>query len=101
MFNDVITEATFSQQGALQLQLDMFFVAEVFASYTNRPLAHFKEVKEAIVLLTLPAEHAVYILQALQTNPTEANFVQYLKECGVHVLQSEQIMGILEERVGY
>ena len=101
VFNDVITEATFSLGGAHQLHYDLYALMDAFSPYTQRPHAYFRELHEACVLLTCPGETAAYLKDGLQTDPDNAAFVEYLRACGIHVLQCEQISCILDERLNY
>lgn len=101
VFNDVITETTFTLRGAQQLHYDVYVLIDAFSPYTRRPHTHFKELNEACALLVLPSENALYIQQRLHEESADADFAQYLRDCQIHVLQPEQISCILEERVNY
>jgi len=101
MFNDVITEATFSFHGAQQLQYDLYVLMDAFSPYTRRPHSHFKELHEACILLTLPSENSLYLQQRLQEDPPDPDFNQYLQDSGIHLLQPDQILCILQERANY
>eukprot|EP00210_Caulerpa_lentillifera_P005329 g5092.t1 len=101
MFNDVITEAKFSAWGAQQLQCDIRALIDVFSLYTNRPHTHFKELHEACVLLTIPKENVEYIKQSLEMDVNDQDIQNYLRQFGVSVLESDQVLCIIEERVNF
>ena len=65
LFNDVATERRFSASGARQLATDVDALLRVFAPYTPRPRAHFRELAEAAALLSLPPERAAGVRAAV------------------------------------
>ena len=65
LFNGVATERRFSPSGAQQLATDVDALLRVFAPYTPRPRAHFRELAEACALLSLPAERAAGVRAAV------------------------------------
>jgi len=95
LFNDVVTEAKFSRTGSLQLQYDLYAMIDVFSPYSRRPHTHFKELQEASILLNMDSEMATYILGAIR----DQDLTGYLHQCGINVLQSDQITCILSERL--
>ncbi|KAK9798572.1 hypothetical protein WJX73_010536 [Symbiochloris irregularis] len=58
LFNEVATEAHFSQQGSQQFATDVAAVIGVFQPWTPRPAAHFRELSDAVILLTMPQDQA-------------------------------------------
>jgi hypothetical protein len=59
----VACEAYFSDAGALQLVIDQEALLSVFARYTNRPRSYFKELGDAVKLLTLDQTRAEFVRQ--------------------------------------
>ncbi|KAL1414278.1 hypothetical protein MTO96_030514 [Rhipicephalus appendiculatus] len=63
LYEELILENFFSEGGAMQLSFDMNRnLFPLFSTYTQKPENHFKEVKEACILLTMPHPVA-WILQ--------------------------------------
>ncbi|GAB4820726.1 hypothetical protein N2152v2_007772 [Parachlorella kessleri] len=97
LFNELATEALFSTQGTRQLDADVTALAAVFAHYTSRPGAHFKETKEACRLLLLPRQEAAAVLTALQRQPGAAKEV--LRPRGIKLLNADQAATVLGQRL--
>jgi hypothetical protein len=53
----------FSAGGALQFNTDVHAVLRCFSPYTAKPQAHFRELLDAVKLLTLQSEQADWVHQ--------------------------------------
>ena len=95
-FNDVATEATFSYEGAVQLEYDLDALIGVFGGCTARPAAHFKESKEACKLLKLGQEEAAGLYAALYNGGAEAQAA--VVAAGFKALNAEQAASVLMHR---
>jgi hypothetical protein len=63
LFNNVACEAYFSDAGALQLVIDQHALLNVFKRYTERPGSYFRELGDAVKLLTLDHAQAEFVRQ--------------------------------------
>ncbi|KAK9817674.1 hypothetical protein WJX72_000495 [[Myrmecia] bisecta] len=99
MYNDVATEARFSDEGARQFAVDCNALIAIFQPYTPRPAAHFRELKEATLLLVLPEQEAHAAANALHDAQHEAEIMSLLKQLGVTRLTREQALCVLAQRL--
>jgi hypothetical protein len=97
-FNDVATEAEFSEQGAEQLNYDVDALIGVFGTCTSRPAAHFKESKEACTLLKLKKEEAQMLMAAVHGGGGEEK-QEALVSVGIKALNADQVGSVLARRV--
>lgn len=70
----------------------------MFQPYTFKPAAHFKELRDASILLALEPtamQELVSLLQSSQISIAKGK----LKELGVLRLLPDQALGVLEQRV--
>lgn len=101
LYEELILENFFSEGGALQLSFDMNRnLFSLFSTYTQKPENHFKEVKEACILLTMPHPVA-WILQETLRAARQTDVVTggtALEEQGVSFLTPSQAMHVLSKR---
>jgi len=85
-------------QGGRQLACDAQTLFSVFQPYTFKPAAHFKEFRDASLLLSLEptAQHKLSI--ALQTLPSIAS-KEKLRQIGVLRLAPDQAISVLQQHV--
>ncbi|KAL6750950.1 TIP-1 family-domain-containing protein [Haematococcus lacustris] len=102
LFNYVVTEAHFTQQGAQQFAVDCSGLLAVFSEFCKRPEAHFKEVLAAARLLTLPEEYTpavVRLASAQQVLGQPLWKEPYLVSIKVSCLSAQQVVAVLERRL--
>lgn len=101
LYEELILENFFSEGGTHQLSFDMNRnLFPVFSPYTQKPENHFKEVKEACTLLTMPHPVA-WILQETLRAARATDVVTggtALEEQGVFFLTPSQAMHVLSKR---
>ncbi|KAL4536055.1 hypothetical protein Ndes2526A_g05602 [Nannochloris sp. 'desiccata'] len=97
LFNDVATEAEFSEQGAEQLNYDVDALIGVFGACTSRPAAHFKESKEACTLLKLKTEEAQMLMAAAHGGAAVGQ--EALVSAGIKALNVDQVRSVLARKV--
>uniref|UniRef100_A0A1E1XLS0 Putative er to golgi transport protein/rad50-interacting protein 1 n=1 Tax=Amblyomma sculptum TaxID=1581419 RepID=A0A1E1XLS0_AMBSC len=101
LYEELILENFFSEGGAMQLSFDMNRnLFPLFSTYTQKPENHFKEVKEACILLTMPHPVA-WILQETLRAARATDVVTggtALEEQGVSFLTPSQAMHVLSKR---
>ena len=84
-------------QGGRQLACDVQTLFSVFQPYTLKPAAHFKELRDASLLLAMTPE-ALHALTAALHSSEDAGLKQ-LKQAGVLRLSPDQAISIIEQRV--
>jgi len=104
MFNDVATEAIFSQRGAKQFEADVMGLMTVFGVHTSRPRACFKECLDAVRLLVMSEEEVLMLknelLNAGLVNGGGGDAVKgVLRRKGVNSLNGEQVLTVLGQRL--
>lgn len=99
LFNDIATEATFTQWGSHQFSCDCYGLMDIFGAYTRRPHAHLRELHESCLLLTLPAGAAVSLKQILSSPAEKQNFKAHLASVQVGRLTANQALSILCRRM--
>lgn len=101
LYEELILENFFSEGGAMQLSFDMNRnLFPLFSTFTQKPENHFKEVKEACILLTMPHPVA-WILQETLRAARATDVVTggtALEEQGVSFLTPSQAMHVLSKR---
>ena len=99
IFNDIATEAAFSAEGASQLDYDVDALIGVFSGCTSRPAAHFKESKEACLLLSIESGSAAQLMAALQSGGGGGGGADALASFGIKALNGEQATSVLYRRI--
>eukprot|EP00803_Ostreobium_quekettii_P009891 evm.model.scf_51.2 EVM.evm.TU.scf_51.2 scf_51:8051-18111(-) len=99
MFNDVATEAHFSQQGALLFKSDCEALMEVFRPFCPRPYTHMKELHEACILLNLPTDTARKVYEGSKAPSPRGGISALLKSLGIVRLKPEQAICVLLQRI--
>ncbi|ELU16620.1 hypothetical protein CAPTEDRAFT_170106, partial [Capitella teleta] len=108
IFTTIICQNHFSEAGAAQLNFDMTRnLFPLFGQYTTRPENHFKEVKEALILLTLKSGNIILLRNILKealhsstpSGETLTDPVATLQDFKVYKLGLEQARFILNLRV--
>lgn len=91
IFNEIATEAVFSNRGAQQLDVDLSVLIAVFSSHGMRPAAYFKESKEAVYLLMLSESEARALIEGIRNG---RQFIPELK-----ALSGEHAVSVLSQRL--
>lgn len=107
MFNDVATEALFSQRGAKQFEADVVGLMAVFGVHTSRPRACFKECLDAVRLLVMSEEEVMVLKSELLDVSSRDNggggggdeVKGMLSRKVVKSLNGEQVMTVLGQRL--
>ncbi|KAL3137392.1 hypothetical protein ABBQ32_006915 [Trebouxia sp. C0010 RCD-2024] len=97
LYNEVATETKFSHQGGRQLACDVQTLFSVFQPYTLKPAAHFKELRDASLLLAMTPD-MLHALTAALHSSDDAGLKQ-LKQAGVLRLSPDQAISIIDQRV--
>lgn len=85
-------------QGGRQLACDAQTLFTVFQPYTFKPAAHFKEFRDASILVSLEPDALQELVAALRTgSPDEGK--EALKRVGVLRLAPDQAITVLEQRL--
>jgi len=99
LFNNVASEMIFSVGGALQFNTDVHAVLRCFGPYTAKPQAHFRELLDAVKLLTLQKDQADWVHQVVSPNSRAPNAVDVLKMVHVTHLDPDQADTVLSLRM--
>lgn len=86
-----------SPQGGQQLACDIQTLFSVFQPYTVKPAAHFKELRDASLLLAMDPNALHALMEALHS--TGDTGTKQLKQAGVLRLSTEQAMSIMQQRL--
>mmetsp|Transcript_34775 Transcript_34775/g.98590 ORF Transcript_34775/g.98590 Transcript_34775/m.98590 type:complete len:731 (-) Transcript_34775:17-2209(-) len=101
LYNDIATEAQFSACGALQFVTDCNAIISIFAMYTPRPNAHFKELREACILLSLSEEQLAELEEAIddEDEGLQDTARAIVEALGVRTLNLDQVECVLAQRL--
>lgn len=84
-------------QGGRQLACDVQTLLSVFQPYTFKPAAHFKELRDASLLLAMDPDALHTLKSALHSS--DRGDAKQLKQAGVLRLSTDQAVSILEQRL--
>ncbi len=85
-------------QGGRQLACDAETLFTVFQPYTFKPAAHFKELRDASLLLSLEPDAMHELVTTLRSSSPDIG-KERLKQNGVLRLAPDQALSILEQRM--
>ncbi|KAL3691452.1 hypothetical protein R1sor_005103 [Riccia sorocarpa] len=68
----ILSGAKFSEHGGWQVAADVQALFMLFKPYCVRPSGFFKSLHDAVILLTLPSENALVLLDVLQSSPVQS-----------------------------
>ena len=85
-------------QGGRQLACDAQTLFSVFQPYTFKPAAHFKELRDASLLLAMEPD-SLHELGAALHNCSAEEGKEKLKQVGVLRLAPDQAISILNQRI--
>lgn len=85
-------------QGGRQLACDAETLFTVFQPYTFKPAAHFKELRDASLLLSLEPDAMHELMTTLRSLSPDIG-KERLKQHGVLRLAPDQALSILEQRM--
>lgn len=84
-------------QGGRQLACDVQTLFSVFQPYTFKPAAHFKELRDASLLLAMAPDALHALTEALHSRSDVGS--KQLKKAGVLRLSPDQAISIMEQRI--
>jgi RINT-1 / TIP-1 family len=86
-------------QGAQQFELDIAVVQHAFSGYTRKPAAHFRELADAVKLLSLERDDSNNLMDWLRQDLTVQQVKDKFKQLGVFRLGKDQAICVLQQRL--